>query len=170
MSTDHNISQLLQMLDNPEAYSEQQILDIVNHDEATREAYRLMVAARQGYAYAESCEPSDAEKAWARFAAANHALLSDKEATAATPRRRRGLRIAAVAAAMVVSTGLAFHFVARQDARANEAIAALYQDTFASHKEASAYVKGKLMAVAQKINNSTGKVNKALSKIDILKI
>ena len=32
-----NIRQLLEMLDNPEAYTEQEIQDIINRDEDTRE-------------------------------------------------------------------------------------------------------------------------------------
>lgn len=65
MDTNPNILRLLEMLDNPEAYSEQEIRDIIHKDEETLEAYRLMVAARQGYAR-EKCG-SDVEAAWQRF-------------------------------------------------------------------------------------------------------
>ena len=42
-----NIRQLLEMLDNPEAYTEQEIQNIINRDEDTRETYRLMVEAKR---------------------------------------------------------------------------------------------------------------------------
>ena len=42
-----NIRQLLEMLDNPEAYTEQEIQDIINRDEDTRETYRMMVEAKR---------------------------------------------------------------------------------------------------------------------------
>ena len=44
-TTSENIRQLLEMLDNPDAYTEQEIHDIINRDDDTREAYRLMVEA-----------------------------------------------------------------------------------------------------------------------------
>ena len=42
-----NIRQLLEMLDTPEAYTEQEIQDIINRDEDTRETYRMMVEAKR---------------------------------------------------------------------------------------------------------------------------
>ena len=42
-----NIRQLLEMLDNPEAYTEQEIQNIINRDEDTRETYRMMVEAKR---------------------------------------------------------------------------------------------------------------------------
>lgn len=65
-TTNENISQLLEMLDNPIAYSEQEIQDIINHDDETREAYRLMVAAKQSYRH-KLTQAADAEAAWQRF-------------------------------------------------------------------------------------------------------
>ena len=38
-----NIRQLLEMLDNPEAYTEQEIQDIINRDGDTRETYRMFI-------------------------------------------------------------------------------------------------------------------------------
>ena len=58
METNPNIIRLLEMLESPEAYSEQEIRDIINKDEETREAYRLMVAVRQGYAH-KTEKPTD---------------------------------------------------------------------------------------------------------------
>ena len=50
MTMDHNrdsIDRLLEMLDQPQAYSEQEIRDIIGHDKTTRETYRLMVEAKR---------------------------------------------------------------------------------------------------------------------------
>ena len=65
-TTNENISRLLKMLDNPNAYSEQEIQDIINRDDETRETYRLMVAVKQGYHHKQN-PPTDAESAWQRF-------------------------------------------------------------------------------------------------------
>ena len=45
-TTNENIRQLLEMLDHPKAYTEQEIHDIINRDDDTRETYRLMVEAK----------------------------------------------------------------------------------------------------------------------------
>lgn len=67
METNPNITRLLEMLDNPEAYSEQEIRDIINSDDETREAYRLMVTVRQGYHHKQPEQSTDAEAAWQRL-------------------------------------------------------------------------------------------------------
>ena len=66
-TSEENIKRLLEMLDNPSAYSEQEISDIINRDDETREAYRLMVAAKQGYRRRNTSEEADAEAAWQRL-------------------------------------------------------------------------------------------------------
>ncbi len=66
-TSEENIKRLLEMLDNPSAYSEQEISDIINRDDETREAYRLMVAAKQGYRRKNTSEEADADAAWQRL-------------------------------------------------------------------------------------------------------
>ena len=66
-ATEENIRQLLEMLDNPDAYSEQEIRDIIDRDEETREAYRLMVEAKQGIRHRQHQKPVDADAAWQRL-------------------------------------------------------------------------------------------------------
>ena len=66
-TSEENIKRLLEMLDNPSAYSKQEISDIINRDDETREAYRLMVAAKQGYRRKNTSEEADAEAAWQRL-------------------------------------------------------------------------------------------------------
>ena len=66
-TSEENIRQLLEMLDNPDAYTEQQILDIINRDEDTRETYRLMVEAKRSSRYRQNQKPVDVDTAWQRF-------------------------------------------------------------------------------------------------------
>jgi hypothetical protein len=61
-----SITRLLEMLDNPEAYSEQEIQDIINSDDECREAYRLLVEAKRSYRD-QSETPVDVDTAWQRF-------------------------------------------------------------------------------------------------------
>ena len=63
-TTSENIRQLLEMLDNPDAYTEQEILDIINRDEDTRETYRLMVAAKRSSRQRQADKPIDVDAAW----------------------------------------------------------------------------------------------------------
>ena len=59
-TTNENIRLLLEMLDNPEAYTAQEIHDIINRDEDTRATYRLMVEARR----CRRPTPVDVDGAW----------------------------------------------------------------------------------------------------------
>jgi len=61
-----NIRQLLEMLDNPDTYTEQEILDIFNRDEDTRETYRLMVDIKRSR-HRRSHTPVDVDAAWQHF-------------------------------------------------------------------------------------------------------
>ena len=62
-----NIRQLLEMLDNPEAYTEQDIQNIINRDEDTRETYRLMVEAKRSSRQHQADKPIDVDAAWQRL-------------------------------------------------------------------------------------------------------
>lgn len=66
-TTNENIRQLLEMLDKPDAYTEQEIRDIINHDEDSREAYRLMVEAKRSSRHRGSDKAVDVDAAWQRF-------------------------------------------------------------------------------------------------------
>ena len=70
-TTNENIRQLLEMLDHPEAYTEQEIHDIINRDEDTRETYRLMVEAKRSSRNRQDKTPVDVDDAWQRFAEQN---------------------------------------------------------------------------------------------------
>ena len=62
-----NIRQLLEMLDNPEAYTEQEIQDIINRDEDTRETYRMMAEAKRSSRQHQANNPIDVDAAWQKF-------------------------------------------------------------------------------------------------------
>ena len=66
-TTRENIRQLLEMLDNPEAYTEQEIQNIINRDEDTRETYRMMVEAKRSSRQRQADKPIDVDAAWQRF-------------------------------------------------------------------------------------------------------
>ena len=66
-TTNENIRQLLEMLDNPDAYTEQEIQDIINRDEDTRETYRLMVEAKRSSRHRQNQKPVDVDAAWQSF-------------------------------------------------------------------------------------------------------
>ena len=66
-TTRENIRQLLEMLDNPEAYTEQEIQDIINRDEDTRETYRLMVASKRSSRQRQANKPVDVDAAWQKL-------------------------------------------------------------------------------------------------------
>ena len=66
-TTSENIRQLLEMLDNPEAYTEQEIQDIINRDEDTRETYRMMVEAKRSSRQRQADKPVDVDAAWQKF-------------------------------------------------------------------------------------------------------
>lgn len=68
METNKNIDRLLEMLDHPERYSEQEIMDIVNHDEHTSEFYRQLVRAqRAGNRKRSVGKQVDVDAAWQQF-------------------------------------------------------------------------------------------------------
>ena len=66
-TNNENIRQLLEMLDNPEAYTEQEIQDIINRDEDTRETYRMMVEAKRSSRLRQADKPVDIDAAWQKF-------------------------------------------------------------------------------------------------------
>ena len=67
MKEEKTIRQLLEMLDNPEAYTEQEIRDIINQDEETRETYRLMVEAKRSSRHTHTNNLTNVDAAWKRF-------------------------------------------------------------------------------------------------------
>lgn len=98
-TSNDNIRKLFDMLDNPAAYSEQEIHDIINCDEETRETYHLMVAAKRSSRWTQPQQPGDVDAAWQRFEKKHY------------PQRRllhRWMRIAASFIGILFISGIAF--------------------------------------------------------------
>ena len=114
METNKNIEQLLEMLDHPEAYSEQEIMDIVNRDEETQETYRQLVQAkRTGNCQHSANQPIDVDEAWEQF----------EQQYLTRPKQDRLWRKAvAVLAGVVLMSGLAWATVhtVRHNAMTNQ--------------------------------------------------
>lgn len=73
-----NITRLLEMLDYPEAFTEQEIRDIINSDDECRETYRLLVEAKRSYRN-QSETPIDTDGAWERFERLTMARKGDSQ-------------------------------------------------------------------------------------------
>lgn len=65
-TTEENIRQLLEMLEAPDAYTEQEIRDIINRDDETRDTYRLLVEAKRSRHW-QTDDSVDVDAAWQRF-------------------------------------------------------------------------------------------------------
>ena len=98
-TSNENIRKLLDMLDNPAAYSEQEISDIINCDEETRETYRLMVEAKRSSRWKQPQQSVDVDAAWQRFEQKHY------------PQRRpshRWMRVAAIFIGILFISGITF--------------------------------------------------------------
>ena len=71
-NSEDNIRKLMEMLDNPDAYSEQEIRDIIAQDEDTRETYRMMVEIKRSSRRSQNDRPVDVDAAWKRFEQTNY--------------------------------------------------------------------------------------------------
>ena len=71
-NSEDNIRKLMEMLDNPDAYSEQEIRDIIGQDEETQETYRMMVEIKRSSRRSQNDAPVDVDAAWKRFEQAHY--------------------------------------------------------------------------------------------------
>ena len=100
METNNNIDRLLAMLDHPERYSEQEIMDTVNRDDETREFYRsLTQAAHARRRQRSNSLPVDEDKAWEQFEQTH--LTTQKHG-------RLWLRVAATVLGVLMMSGIAW--------------------------------------------------------------
>jgi hypothetical protein len=110
-TTNEKIHQLLEMLDNPDAYTEQEIRDIINHDKDTREVYRLMVEAKRSSRHRQDNESVDVNAAWKRFVENEELRIKNEEFATAQPTRQSHSvfqKIAASFIGMLLISGIAF--------------------------------------------------------------
>ena len=108
-TTSENIRQLLEMLDNPEAYTEQEIQDIINRDEDTRETYRMMVEAKRSSRQRQADKPVDVDAAWQKLSE-KLIVNSEKFATASPAAKPYSslMKIAASFIGVLLVSGIAF--------------------------------------------------------------
>ena len=100
MKEEKNIQQLLEMLDHPEAYTEQEIRDIINQDEETREVYRMMVEAKRSSRHTHANNLSNVDAAWERF--------NQKRNKQRQPSQHWWIRVAAIFIAAAFLCGLSY--------------------------------------------------------------
>ena len=114
-TSNDNIRKLFDMLDNPTAYSEQEIRDIINHDEETRETYRLMVEAKRSSRRKQSSQPADVDAAWLRFESLRASEQSQGKRKYTSPLSGRyWMKHAASVIGILLISGIAFaaiHYV-----------------------------------------------------------
>lgn len=84
-TTDDNIRQLLEMLDHPETYTEQEIRDIINYDEDTRATYHLMVEAKCSSRLRQREQPVNVDAAWQRLIISERLKVKSEEGLARQP-------------------------------------------------------------------------------------
>lgn len=127
-TSENNIRQLLEMLDNPDDYSEQDIRDAINRDEETRETYRLMAEAKRSSRHRQDNNPADADAAWQRFKERGQVKVKSEKLPTARPAAQPNSqfsilnsqfrKIAASFIGVLLVTGIAFaaiHIVSHSD-------------------------------------------------------
>ena len=121
METNKNIDRLLEMLDHPERYSEQEILDIINQDDETRETYRQLVRAKRVSRHHHSAvHPADVDQAWQQF---------EQRYMQQPKRERPWLKMVATLAGILLVSGIAWaavyavrHYVTDKPKAATETV------------------------------------------------
>ena len=98
-TTSENIRQLLEMLDNPEAYTEQEIQDIINRDEDTRETYRMMVEGKRSSRQRQADKPIDVDAAWQKLS--EKLIVKSEEFATASPAAKPYSTLMKIAASFI---------------------------------------------------------------------
>lgn len=105
------IGKLMDMLDNPEAYSEKEIRDFIDNNEDVREAYNIMADVRQSYRFAHAeINKIDVEEAWQRFEKENlnHKSLNIKEMGTSYSLYGNIRKYAAIIIAILLISGISY--------------------------------------------------------------
>lgn len=106
METNKNIDRLLEMLDHSERYSEQEIMDVVNHDGQTSELYRQLVLTQRASNHKRSADRQmDVDQAWQQF---------ERQYFGHCRQERRWRKLVAAIAGILLLSGIAWaavHFV-----------------------------------------------------------
>lgn len=92
-----NTQRLLEMLENPQAYNEQEIGEIISHDEAT---YHLLTEIRQSF---RQQDPADIDAAWKSFC-----KKRDERRAARQPHHRQFRKMVAAFISLICISGITF--------------------------------------------------------------
>ena len=105
-TSEENIRQLLEMLDHPDRYTEQEIQDIINRDEDTRETYRMMVEAKRSSRQHQDEKPVYVDAAWEGLS--EKLKVKSEEFATAVPFHSSLQKIAASFIGLLFISGIAF--------------------------------------------------------------
>ena len=102
MSTEDYSKKIWDMLDNPQAYSEEEILALLHDNEEAREAYRQIVEVKRSFRQVHA-----ADKAWERFAA-EHPVEVKRHRSLYTSWFTGARKYAAIGVAVLMMSGLSY--------------------------------------------------------------
>ena len=108
MNTEEHIKEIWDMLDNAQAYSDEEIRHLLSEDEDAREAYRLMVEIKNSYRQLHSADKAiDVDRAWERFAS-EHPEKRNKQQPQFMGRLASLRKYAAIGIAVLLMSGLSY--------------------------------------------------------------
>ena len=108
MSTEDYSKKIWDMLDNPQAYSEEEILALLHDNEEAREAYRQIVEVKRSFRQVHAADKSiDVDKAWERFAA-EHPVEVKRHRSLYTSWFTGARKYAAIGVAVLMMSGLSY--------------------------------------------------------------
>ena len=108
MNTEDYIKKIWDMLDNPQAYSEEEILALLRDNEEASEAYRQIVEVKRSYRQLHAADKSiDVDKAWKRFAS-GHPVENKRHRSLYTSWFTGARKYAAIGVAVLMMSGLSY--------------------------------------------------------------
>ena len=108
MNTEDYIKKIWDMLDNPQAYSEEEILALLRDNEEASEAYRQIVEVKRSYRQLHAADKSiDVDKAWKRFAL-GHPVENKRHRPQYTSWFTGARKYAAIGVAVLMMSGLSY--------------------------------------------------------------
>jgi len=108
MSTEDYSKKIWDMLDNPQAYSEEEILALLHDNEEAREAYRQIVEVKRSYRQLHAADKAiDVDKAWKRFAS-KHPVENKRHRPQYTSWFTGARKYAAIGVTVLMMSGLSY--------------------------------------------------------------
>lgn len=108
MNTEDYIKKIWDMLDNPQAYSEEEILALLRDNEEASEAYRQIVEVKRSYRQLHAADKAiDVDKAWKRFAS-KHPVENKRHRPQYTSWFTGARKYAAIGVTVLMMSGLSY--------------------------------------------------------------